>query len=161
MYVLSDRQLSSTAEWQAAIDAEGYPLKLKNVDFERISGFLPAQLNGSPTGFECYHDLVDELIREADELRFDHAWKFLLSFRWRGDYDELQAAMMAGTAYAVATNGIMLDDESGSFLTPIEAREQVRKIVLGKAKFEAKMREFHSRLPQLVEEFKARRSDKP
>ena len=28
LFVLSDERLNSVAEWQAAIDAEGYPLRL-------------------------------------------------------------------------------------------------------------------------------------
>ena len=152
MHVLSDKQLNSMAEWRAAIDAEGYPLKLEDKDFHRISGFLPAHLNGRSTGFECYHDLGEEFIRDADDLHFDHAWQFVLSFRWRGDYDELEAAMMAGAAYATATNGIMLDDESAAFLTATEAREQMRGIGRGRPKFEAKMQELQARVLRRVEE---------
>jgi hypothetical protein len=160
MHVLSDKRLSFTAEWQAAIDAEGFPLKLMDVDFERISGFLPAHLNGKPTGFECYHDLGDEFIREADDLHFDHAWQFVLGFRWRGDFDELQAAWMAGAAYAVATNGVVLDDEGGTFLTAVDARETARKIERDRPKLEAMTRELDATRAQSVREFRARWSDK-
>jgi hypothetical protein len=161
MFVLSDRQLSSIAEWQAAIDAEGFPLKLKDGDFDKISGFLPAHLNGKPTGFECHHDLGDVFIREAEDLNFDQAWKFVLGFRWIGDFDEFQAAWMAGAAYALATNGIVLDDESGTFLSAVEATEEARRIVRDMPKLEAIKRELDATRPQRVREFRARWSEKP
>jgi hypothetical protein len=160
MFVFSDRQLKSIAEWQTAIDAEGFPLKLKDVNFDKQSGFLPALLNGEPTGFECYHDLGDDFIREAEDLNFDRAWKFVLGFRWIGDFYEFQAAWMAGAAYAVATNGMVLDDEGGTFLGAVEAREEARKIVRDMPKLEAIMRELDATRPQRVQEFKARWSEK-
>jgi hypothetical protein len=159
MHVLSDKRLRFTAEWQATIDAEGFPLKLMDCDFERISRFLPAHLNGKSTGFECYHDLSDEFIREADDLHFDHAWQFVLGFRWRGDFDELLAAWMAGAAYAVATNGIVLDDEGGTFLTAVEARETARKIERNRPKWEAEARELEATVSQRAREFRARWSE--
>ena len=39
MYVLSDGQLGSIEEWQAAIDAEGFPLKLDHTELKGHSGF--------------------------------------------------------------------------------------------------------------------------
>jgi hypothetical protein len=161
MFVFSDRQLNSIAEWQAAIEAEGFPLKLKDTRFVPHTGFLPAQLNGKPTGFEFYHDPADEFIREAEDLNFDHAWKFMLGFRWRGDFDEFQAAWMAGAAYAVATNGIVLDDESATFLTAMQATEEAREIVRDMPKLEAAKRALDATRPQRVQEFRARWSKKP
>jgi hypothetical protein len=38
MIILPDRQVSSIAEWQAAIDREGYPLQLApDMQFEYLS----------------------------------------------------------------------------------------------------------------------------
>jgi hypothetical protein len=54
LFVLSDKQLISVAEWQAAIDAEGYPLRLDgNKPTESLKGFLTALLRDKKTGFEC------------------------------------------------------------------------------------------------------------
>jgi hypothetical protein len=56
LYVLSDQRLSSIAEWQQAIDAEGFALQLsRETPLDAVDGFLPAQLNREPTGFECNH----------------------------------------------------------------------------------------------------------
>jgi hypothetical protein len=128
MYVLSDGELGSIEEWQAAIDAEGFPLKLDHTDLKRHSGFLPARLEGKLTGFECYHDPADDFIRENSDIDLGRAWKFVLGFRWRGDYDEFEAAWMAATAYASVTSGVVFDDD-GSILSVAQAREAVRKIL--------------------------------
>jgi hypothetical protein len=129
IFVLSDRKLGSIAEWQAAIDAEGFSFKLDQTDFRWHSGFLPGKLNGKLTGFECYHDSADEFIRENSDIDFGHEWKFVLGFRWMGDFHELEAAWTAAAAYASATNGVVFDDEDGSILTVAEARQAAEKIV--------------------------------
>jgi hypothetical protein len=123
MFVLSDRELGSFAEWQAAIDAEGFALKLLHPDFQKLSGFLPTQLYGRRTGFECYHDPSDEFMRENSDIDFGHAWKFVLGFRWIGNFDEFLAAWMAAAAYAVATEGVLFDGEDGSIHSAAEARQ--------------------------------------
>jgi hypothetical protein len=52
--------------------------------------------------------------------------KFVLSFRWLGSKEnELLAAWMAGTAYAQATGGVILDCEEGRIFTPAEGRKLV------------------------------------
>src|SRR5581483_10966772 len=112
----------SIAEWQSAIDAEGFPLKLSNErPFEKLNGFLPAQLLGKRTGFECDHFPAEEVMREASDIDLGREWKFVLAFRWGGDFNELQAAWMAATAYAVATDGVVLDDQEARVRTAAEA----------------------------------------
>ena len=130
LWVFSDERLSSIAEWQAAIDAKAYLLKLDEVTpFEKIKGFLPTHLRGELTGFECYHDDADKLIRNNSDLSFGHAWKYVLAFRWVGSkVNELRAAWMAGTAYARATDGIIFDDQEGKFRNATEARDVVRDV---------------------------------
>jgi hypothetical protein len=130
LWVFSDKQLNSISEWQHAIDAENYPLKLaQEVQFEKLQGFLPARLRGEPSGFECYRDSADALMRGNPDVDFDHAWTFALALRWVGSsIKELRAAWMAGTAYAQATDGMILDDQEGKFRNPIEARQVVREV---------------------------------
>jgi hypothetical protein len=130
LWVFSDQQLSSIVEWQSAIDAEAYPLKLDDMTpFENLKGFLPANLRGELTGFECYHDDADKLIRNNSDLSFGHNWKYALAFRWVGSkVNELRAAWMAGTAYAQATGGVIFDDQEARFRNGMEAREVVREV---------------------------------
>jgi hypothetical protein len=127
IYVLSDKELRSIAEWQAAIDAEGYPLQLDpDVEFETHWGFLPAHLRGNLTGFECDHFPADEFMREMSDVDFGHDWKYALAFRWRGDFNEMRAALIASSAYAKATDGVVFDDQEGKVRNAAEALKEAR-----------------------------------
>jgi hypothetical protein len=127
--VFSDRRLNSIAEWQRAIGIEKFPLRLDaDVKFESSRGFIPAMLDGNKTGFECFHDDANEAM-SALEQHFSHPWQFALGFRWVGSrVDELQAAWMAATAYAAATDGIVFDCEESKALKPQEARDVIHRI---------------------------------
>ncbi len=138
LHVLSDRRLGSIAEWQRAIDAEGFPLRLAaDVDLAQANGFLPARLRSKQTGFECFHDRADETMDFLGRINFDHPWKFALGFRWIGDPAELEAVWMAAAAYAVATGGIIFDPQETEVFTPVRARETVRQIERDVIKIEA------------------------
>jgi hypothetical protein len=132
LYIFSDKQVNSVAEWQAAIDREGYPLQLSaDMVFERLSGFFPMHLRGELTGFECYHeDLADVQENVIPDIRLDHEWKFVLGFVWLGGREpELIAAWMAATAYSQETAGIIFDCEGeGRFLIPAQARAVVQEL---------------------------------
>jgi hypothetical protein len=126
-WVLSDQQLNSIAEWQSAIDAEDFPLRLSDdKPFENLNGFLPAHLRGEPTGFECSHWPAGEFMRDMTKIDFGRDWRYVLAFRWRGDFNELRAAWIAGSAYAHATAGIVFDDQEGKVRTAAEALKAAR-----------------------------------
>jgi len=146
IWVLSDKQLNSIAEWQAAIDLEGYPLQLSgDAVFARLRGFLPMRLRGEQGGCECYHDPADELITTCPNVDFGHAWKYALGFRWGGSFTEMQCAWMAATAYAAATNGIVIDDQELRIRTPAESRSEVEAIVQDMPKMEEFLRDLKLR----------------
>ena len=127
--VLSDRRLTTTAEWQQAIDAEGFPLRLDPACvLDEASGFFPAHVGDTPTGFECFHDSAGELIDEYSDIDFGRRWTHALGLRIGGDYDELRAAFMAAAAYARATGGVVWDGESGEVMSPDRAAEEARQI---------------------------------
>ena len=132
LWVLSDKQLNTIEEWQGAIDAEGYPLQLSDeTPFGELRGFLPAHLRGQLTGFECDHWPAREFMRDVHEISendFARDWKYVLAFRWRGDFNELRAAWMAGAAYAHATCGVIFDDQEAKIRNAAEAREVVRDV---------------------------------
>lgn len=127
LMIFSDRQLGSIQEWQATIDAEGFPLRLSSdVILDRISGFFPMHLRGELTGFECYHEDPGEIIATNPDLGIDHPWKFVLHLVWLGSkWNELIAAWMAATAYARATDGIIIDGEDWKIYNPAQARAVV------------------------------------
>ena len=147
LWVLSDRQLSSIAEWQAAIDAEGYPLDLeKGFSFESLKGFLPCHLRGELTGFECYHDDAAALMRHNPDFNFGHDRKYALGFRWFGSkQNETLAGWMAGTAYARATAGIVANDQDSRLRTAAESADVVRGIEHPSQAYEEAKRELRRR----------------
>jgi hypothetical protein len=128
--ILSDRQPDSIAEWQAAINSEGYPLKLTpDAKINRLSGFLPCHLGGELTGFECFHDDAVEFMHNNADIDFGHKWKYCLELVWLGTkWYELLSAWMAATAFARATEGVILDGESGKLFSPDEARQLIHEL---------------------------------
>ena len=142
LFVLSNRRLTSIAEWQQAISAEGFPLLLSTeTPFEALDGFLPAQLGEKRTGFECTHWEPRDLIDEHREFDFGHRWSYVLAFRWDGcDIFETPAACMAGAAYARATDGMLFDGEEGKINSPQQAVELARDVEKGLPKLEAGVR---------------------
>lgn len=147
LWVLSDRQLGSIAEWQAAIDSEGYTLALKkDAHFENLNGFLPCELRGDLTGFECYHDDAAALMHNNADVHFGHDWKYALGLRWLGSKEnETLAAWMAGTAYARATGGIVANDQDIRLRTPAQSAEVVRDIEHPSQAYEEARRELRRR----------------
>lgn len=128
LWVLSDKRLNSITEWQNAIDASEFPLRLSDrIAFEKIDGFLPAQLDERQTGFECNHWPFEHFARDFPKVDLGRQWKFVLTCRWRANFDELRAAWIAGAAYAQATNGIVFDDQEAKIRTAGEACETARR----------------------------------
>src|SRR5712691_4097640 len=106
IFVLSDRRLGSIAEWQQAIDSEGFDLRLDaSRPFEALSGHLPAHRGEQHAGFECDHwdpkDVMDE--ESCADIDFGRRWTQALAFRFGGDFYALWGAYAAAAAYAKAT----------------------------------------------------------
>ncbi len=124
LYVLSDRRLESIDDWQRAIDADGFPLRLfTGRSFSRLEGVLPVQLRDGQTAFECDHWDPGDLLGTYADVDFGHRWKFVLAFRWTGNPYEGIAAYMAGGAYAKATGGVVFDCEEGKIISAERAGE--------------------------------------
>lgn len=129
IFVLSDRRLAAMAEWQQAIDSEGFTLKLDaSRPFEAMSGYLPAQRDEQEAGFECDHWDPSEIIENCPDIDFGRAWTQALAFRFGGDFHALWGAYAAAAAYARATGGVLFDGESGEVLPPDKAAEIARDI---------------------------------
>ncbi|HEY1980929.1 MAG TPA: hypothetical protein VGH13_12665 [Xanthobacteraceae bacterium] len=128
--LFSDRQLESIAQWQCAIDAEAFPLRLSaERSLDAVAGFLPSYLQGRLTGFECNHWNSAEVMAEYPTVEFSHDWKYVLAFRWSGSKrDEMRVAWMAAAAYARATDGVVFDELDGKVRTADQALEVVRDL---------------------------------
>lgn len=146
IFVLSDVQLESVADWQAAIDREGYPLHLKgDQSVAALAGFLPALLRETKTGFECNVSPADEFMIDMSHVDFGHKWKQVLAFRWGGNLIQVPAVWMAATAYAAATNGVVFDEEAGLIRSVSDARTMVAEIERELPEMEAMLRGLKNR----------------
>lgn len=130
LYVFSDRKLASIEEWQSALDAEGFDLRIyKDRSIEQLSGFLPATINGEVSGFECDHmdaaSLIEEL--ESEDYVIEHRWQYLLTFRFGGNRFECMAACIAAAIYMKAVDGVLFDGEEGEFYGPDSALPYARR----------------------------------
>jgi hypothetical protein len=144
LFVLSDEQLNSVVEWQAAIDGEGYPLRLDgNLPIESLKGFLRAQLRDTKTGFECNVWPAGEFMREMSGVHFGHEWKHVLAFRWDGNLSQVPAVWMAAAAYAKATNGVVFDEEGGKIRSAADAQTVVGDVEREMPEMEALLRDLN------------------
>jgi hypothetical protein len=129
LFVLSDKQMNSVADWQIAIEKEGYPLWLSGAEpMEALNGFLPALLRDTKTGFECNLWPAEDFMREISDVDFGHKWKYLLALRWGSNLNQVPAVWMAATAYAKATNGVVFDEEQGKIRSAEDAQTVVENI---------------------------------
>ena len=145
--VLSDSQLTSISEWQKAIDAKAFPLRLSSdKPLAQLSGFLPAYLSQKRTGFECRHLDPSDIFDTYNDFHFGHGWKYVLAFIWGGNFDAMLAAYMAATAYAAATDGIVFDEQEGKLLSPAQSCETIKDIERSRPEFEAAMRDLMQQL---------------
>lgn len=144
LFVLSDKQLNSVVDWQAAIDREGYPLRLNgNQAIDALKGFLPALLRDTKTGFECNLWPAEEFMREVSSVNFEHEWNYVLALRWGGNLNQVPAVWMAATAYAKATDGVVFDEEEGKIRSAVDARTVVDDIERELPEMEAMLRQLN------------------
>jgi hypothetical protein len=131
IFVFSDRRLSSIAEWQQAIDREGFDLRLdQSREIDALRHHLPAFRGEQHAGFECDHWDPAELLDDENlaDLDFGRRWTQCLAFRFGGDFYALWGANAAAAAYARATDGVVYDDEAGEVLQPEKALEMARQL---------------------------------
>jgi hypothetical protein len=149
LHVFCDRRLNSIAEWQHAIDAEGFQLLLAgDVDLATASGMLPATLEGGQTGFESYYDDALKTMRFLGVSHFTHFWKYALGLRWGADLLGLEAAWMAATAYAAATGGIIFDHQEGKVFTVKQSRDLIAKFIDERPRIKAFLDNIERRYPK-------------
>lgn len=148
IFVFSDRQVSSMAEWQEAINKQGFPLRLSTKrPFAELGGHLPAQLDGEDIWFECDHFDAAELMAHYAEVDFGHAWKFVLAFRIGASLKAPLGAWIAATAYARATGGFVFDEIDGKLYTPEEGIEVCRVLDRDIPQLELQLKELRERPP--------------
>lgn len=141
IYVLSDQKLNSMSEWQSAIDAKGFPLRLSAATpFASSHGALPVVLRDRPSAFECDHWDAKVLMSETPKVTFERSWRYALAFRWGGDIDAGVSAYLAAAAYAEATVGLVLDCAEGKLISPARAAEVAAELDRSRALIEEAVR---------------------
>lgn len=129
IYVLSDRRLNSIADWQRAIAADGFLLRLDGSrSFLEIGGHLPATWQDRPAGFECDHWNSADILNGYSKVKFGRRWKYCLAFRWSADVRACFGAYMAATAYARVTDGVVFDPQHSLVMTAQQAHDAAAKI---------------------------------
>lgn len=121
LYIFSDRPALSMAEWQSAIDADGFQILLDpTAVFADLNGFLPVRLDGAGTGFEVDHEDAHDVIGQFAESGFHvgRAWKCALAFHWGGDAREMVAAYSTAASYARMTDGVVFDPQEEVVMEP-------------------------------------------
>jgi hypothetical protein len=141
--VLAASRLSSIPEWQKAIDAEGFPLRLSNAEPGRN---LTARLGEEETSIEYGIYDFGELKDSYKHVNFGHDWKYVVAFTSSSDFSEEIAAWMAATAYARASNGIIFDEQEGELFTPDESLRITQEIEQRRPELEAALRGFAQQL---------------
>lgn len=141
--VLADSHLSSIAEWQKAIDAEGFPLRLSDDDPNRN---LVARLREEETEIEYDIHHFRELKDTYKGKNFSHDWKYAIAFTWPSDIAKAIASWMAATAYARAVNGVVFDEQEGKLFTPDETFRIVHEIERDRPEMEAALQSFVQQL---------------
>jgi hypothetical protein len=128
--VFSDRTLDSVAEWQQAIDAEGFRLRLSDdVPPSEINGIWLGQLHDELTDFEFHPRDAQEMMEFYGTEKFDRKWKYAFEFIWGGlNVNNGPGSWMAATAYARATSGVIYDEEEGKLFSPAAALDVARDL---------------------------------
>jgi hypothetical protein len=138
--VLSDARIGSVAEWQKAIDAEGFPLRLPDRDELGHGGSLTVELRNQVTNIEYRLEDFHRLKDFYKDVDFHRDWKHVLGIPWIKGFDGLTAAWMAATAYARATGGVVFDPQESKIFDPAEALEIVQDIDRTRPTAEATLR---------------------
>jgi hypothetical protein len=121
--------LPSAQAWQAAMAAMGFPIGLDEFVWGNHSGFLPATLAGTATGFELYLDTLDNVEPPPGVPKHHDA---VVSFRVGPEISELKCATCAAAALVETNGGICWDDYSDGLLTNQAWADQLRDVLAAK-----------------------------
>jgi len=128
IFVLSNSQVSSIAEWQQAIDKEGFALRLSTSGlFDEMNGHVQARLGHEDAGFECGQLDSAELLTRYSDVDFGHAWKFVRTFRSSSTLKSNIASWIGAATFANVTGGKVFDPQEGKLYAPEEVLSPLRE----------------------------------
>jgi hypothetical protein len=121
IFALSNRRVASFESWQRQIDIEQLRLLLPaEHPIDELRGFLPVQLEGMASGFECSHCDPREIVKLYPDVDLGAEWTEAIAFNSHG-FDEGLAAYQAAAAYAQATDGVVFDPQESLVMSPQQA----------------------------------------
>lgn len=126
--LLSKSRLPDVGQWQAAIDALGFDVKLDpSLKVESDMGFLPAKFKGRDSGFEFNVSPASEITDTYSEFTNEFAGREVSgNFRWGGDLNEMACALVASAALAKLSDGVWFDPQEGACFDSSGAIEQAK-----------------------------------
>jgi hypothetical protein len=129
LFVFFDRQLGSVAEWQQAIDKEGFAIRLSTSDLsDEMSGHVPARLGYDDAGFACDQADSTTLMARYPDVDFRHAWRCVRAFRSGPDLKSNVASWIGAVIFAKITGGKVFDPRDRKLYAPEEVLSSLREI---------------------------------
>ncbi len=120
--------LPAVEHWQGQLDSLGVDLRLStDVTVEDHSGYWPAILEGQASGFEFFSGAVLQTFGRQPPLGAEGC-ELVANFVLHGDLGELKSAMLAATALAQTTGGVIIDGESHDVVTADALMADARSI---------------------------------
>ena len=126
--LLAKSRLPDVRQWQAAIDALDFDVKLDpSLAVEIGRGFLPAKFKGRDSGFEFTVWPASDITDTYPEFASQFAGRDrAASFRWGGDLIEMACALVASAALAQLSDGVWFDPQEGACFDAAGALEQAK-----------------------------------
>jgi hypothetical protein len=98
--------------WQRAITDAGFPVEMDtDIDPDTFSGFLPCKLRGAVSGFEYFGGRLSP--SDAAEVGAPPGSDFSVTLVTHSDLKEFACSAVAAGALAQASNGLLVDPQSG------------------------------------------------
>jgi len=126
--LVEDSRLPDIGQWQNAVDALGFNLKLDpTLVVREHTGFVPCAFKGQSSGFEFDVSPASTVAQAYAEFKDQFSGRDTsANFRWGGDLNEMACSLIASVALAQVCGGLWFDPESGSCLNHSEALAQAR-----------------------------------
>ncbi len=124
-------KVPSASQWQAAIDAAGFDLKLDpSLEPFEHSGFLPCTLFGADSGVETYYDPASEVISDPDLLNELYGGRdFCIRFRWGGSFREAACAMILSYSLAKSCGAVVSYEGDAPYVSLEALRTDTEEIL--------------------------------
>jgi hypothetical protein len=117
LYALCARPIADVSEWQSALDACGFDLRLRAEKIPPASkGHLPAVWRGHEAGFECGSMSVSELRDDYSDVDLGGPWACVYAFYF-ATYASCAGALMAAAACVRVTDGVAYDPQENRLMT--------------------------------------------